>query len=375
MSSENKTIIHTYSIVAISLILANVWLLAVSEAAPDLLTPYQAYLDFFEYIVLAVFSIEYVLRVTLAKNRLNYIFSYDGIIDLVSILPSLLGFAFSSGYNTSWARVLRLVRLTRVLKALKYHSWLHSIAGQVLPYVIFVFGLEAFTLIAEAKGYWKTPTDLNISLGVVGFSVAVMLGAKLSVVSARIYSIEDSICRVVGSMRDMWVVDGLKKALIEWSIYLENYITSPQERRIAMAPTMRDKTDNLEYIMELNAVGGPNSAGFHRDAAFIIHRATATIPAAYEKFLKTVITFYMFVIIISVSGLSGLLASLLSVLILGGLYFLIEDMDDPLSFREESLIDARIDALTYWNNSHSTFTSESDALTDNIMNKKEVNCD
>lgn len=298
------------------------------------------------------------MRIILTKKPIKYVISYDGIIDLVSILPSLLGLAFSFSCNTSWARVLRLVRLTRVLKALKYQSWIRSIAGQVLPYALLVFGLEALALIAEANGYWTTPTDLNISLGVVGFSVAVMLGAKLSVVSSRIYSIEDSICRVVGSMRDMWVADGLKAAIVAWSTYLENYITAPREQRVAMSSTMRDKTDSLEAIMEEHSVGGPNSAGFHRDAAFIIHRATATIPAAYDKFLKTVITLYMLVIIISVSGVSGLLSSLLSVFILGGLYFLIEDMDDPLSFQKESLIDARIDALTYWNISHRSYTNK-----------------
>jgi hypothetical protein len=52
---------------------------------------------------------------------------------------------------------------------------------------------------------------------------------------------------------------------------------------------------------------------------------------------------------VSVPGVPGLLASLLTVFILGGMYYLIEDMDDPLSFEEGSFIDARIDALTYWN--------------------------
>lgn len=354
MSSKNQPLIHTYGIFAVALILVNVWLLAASEAAQELLAPHQTYIDFFEHLVLAVFTIEYIVRIVFGKKPIKYILSYDGIIDLISILPSLLGLAFSFSHNTSWARVLRLVRLTRLLKAIKYRSWFQSIAGQVFPYVLFVFGLEALALIAESKGYWITPTDLNISLGVVGFSVAVLIAAKLSVVSSRIYSIEDAICRIVGSMRDMWVVDGLKSELIGWAAYLEQYITAPRAQRLVMSSTMRDKTDSLESIMEEHSIGGPNSAGFHRDAAFIIHRATATSPAAYEKFLKTVITLYMSVIIISVSGVSGLLASLLSVFILGGLYFLIEDMDDPLSFQEESLINARIDALTYWNKSHSS---------------------
>lgn len=349
---------HAYSIFAVCLILINVWLLAAVVSYPDVMDAHMEYIALFEYFVLVVFSTEYLSQLITAKRKLRYLFGYDGLIDLISILPALIDLFFFFGVNTSWVRVLRLVRIMRILKALKYKSWLEGVAGKVLPYIIFVFGFEGITLVAEAKGYWSTPKDLNISLGVVGFSVAVMLGAKLSVVSSRIYSIEDAICRLVGSMRDMWQNKGIRDDLSSWSHYLEKYITAARVDKSAMASIMRDKTDALEVIMEENSVGGPNSAGFHRDAAFIIHRATASIPEAYDKFLKTVICLYMLVIIISVSGVSGLLASLLSVFILGGLYYLVDDMDDPLSFQEGSFIDARTDALSYWNETHSTSASD-----------------
>ena len=345
----NIQVRHGYSIFALSLILINVWIIAAVVSYPSESEAYMEYVNIFEYFVLAVFTAEYVVRLVTSRQKLRYIFGYDGLSDLLSILPSLIDIFFFLGVNTTWARVLRLIRITRILKALKYKGWLDGVAGKVLPYVIFVFGLEGLMFIAEAKGYWSTPKDLNISLGVVGFSVAVMLGAKLSVVSSRIYSIEDAVCRLVGSMRDMWHNKGIRDDLSSWAHFLEKYIFAAKEDKSAMASKMRDQTDALEVVMEENSVGGPNSAGFHRDAAFIIHRATASIPIAYDKFLKTVIYSYMFVIIISVSGVPGLLASLLSVLILGGLYYLVDDMDDPLNFQEGSLIDARVDALIYWN--------------------------
>jgi len=344
-----KSIKHTYSIVSIWLILINVWLLVAVESAPEKVVPYMRYITLFDYCVLFVFSLEYIIKIITEKRKLKYLFSFDGIIDLVAILPSILGFFGSLGANTTWARVLRLTRITRVLKAYNYKSRLTGVSALILPYILLVFGIEAMASLAEAKGYWATPKDLNVSLGVVGFSVAVMLGAKLTVVSSRIYSIEDAICRIVGSMRDMWQTQGIQKELNSWSLYLESYIKSSHEDKLTKAATMRDKTDALEAAMEENAISGPNSAGFHRDAAFVIHRATASIPEAYDKFLKTVICLYISVIIVSVPGVPGLLASLLTVFILGGMYYLIEDMDDPLSFEEGSFIDARIDALTYWN--------------------------
>ena len=80
---------------------------------------------YFEIISVIIFSIEYILRVWSApslkvtpsksssKKRLNYIFSFTGIIDLVAILPSILPIFFG-GLDLRWLRVLRLLRLLKI---------------------------------------------------------------------------------------------------------------------------------------------------------------------------------------------------------------------------------------------------------------------
>ena len=79
----------------------------------------------FETISVVIFSIEYLLRVwsasanaeTISKNlikkRLKYIFSFNGIIDLAAILPSILPIFFG-GVDLRWLRVLRLLRLLKL---------------------------------------------------------------------------------------------------------------------------------------------------------------------------------------------------------------------------------------------------------------------
>ena len=75
----------------------------------------------FETISVVIFSIEYLLRVgckcysasiskNLIKKRLKYILSFNGIIDLGAILPSILPIFFG-GVDLRWLRVLRLLRL------------------------------------------------------------------------------------------------------------------------------------------------------------------------------------------------------------------------------------------------------------------------
>ena len=81
------------------------------ESIPGLPEWAQSALRVAEIVVVAVFSFEYVLRLIAAKNKAAFIFSYQGLIDLLAIAPFYL-----VGFDARWLRALRLLRLLRVLK-------------------------------------------------------------------------------------------------------------------------------------------------------------------------------------------------------------------------------------------------------------------
>ena len=342
-----------YEIFIIFSIFYTSWYFAAQNIYDEELKEYDHILIFIEHFIIFMYTLEYVIRVIFSKNRKKYITGVDGIVDILAVLPSLISLLVPLIPGSEWVRVLRLLRLSKIVKIWRYRSLMGGVVSRTLPIVLFCFAAKAIFISAEAQSWWTTPTNLNIALGVVGFGVAALLGAKLSTVNARIYAIEDAVCRLVGSMRDMWSVQDVNRDLLIWSIQLEKFITSAKAEKLTMAPPMRDQTDKLERTLEKNSIGGPNSAGFHRDAAFLIHRATSSTPEAYDKFLKIVVYTYLLMILVIVPGLSGLLAALMSSLVLGGMLVLVEDMDDPLNFGELSDIDARIDALTYWNQTKS----------------------
>ena len=64
-----------------------------------------------EIIIVIVFSLEYLLRIVAAENKLAFIFSFQGIVDLLAIAPF-----YVLGIDARWVRALRLLRLLRVLK-------------------------------------------------------------------------------------------------------------------------------------------------------------------------------------------------------------------------------------------------------------------
>lgn len=70
---------------------------------------YISVVHIIEAIVVAIFTIEYLLRLYAAPKRLRYIFSFFGIIDLLSIVPFYAGI-----FGTEAVRLLRLVRLLKL---------------------------------------------------------------------------------------------------------------------------------------------------------------------------------------------------------------------------------------------------------------------
>lgn len=88
------------------------------ETLPDLSDNTRFYLHFFEAFSVAVFTLEYLLRLFWGKPRMSYAFSFYGVVDLLAILP----FYITTGLDLRSLRVFRLLRLFRLLKLVRYSA-------------------------------------------------------------------------------------------------------------------------------------------------------------------------------------------------------------------------------------------------------------
>ena len=104
------------SIIA-GLIVLSVMAFAV-ETIPNLSPDSKKLLTYAEYFFVAVFSIEYIYRVISAPKKLQFVFSFYGMIDLLAILP----FYISLGIDLRSIRLFRLLRLIRLLKLARYNK-------------------------------------------------------------------------------------------------------------------------------------------------------------------------------------------------------------------------------------------------------------
>lgn len=81
------------------------------------LAPYHDLFKTIELVTVVLFSAEYLGRLYAAKSRLRYVFSFYGIIDLLAILPSLIGLANLTFLKAT--RALRILRFLRILRLAK----------------------------------------------------------------------------------------------------------------------------------------------------------------------------------------------------------------------------------------------------------------
>lgn len=102
------------------LVVANLIALAF-ETLPTLSPFWRQALWSFEVFCAMVYTVEYGVRLFLARPRLKYVTSFYGIIDLLAIVPFYLMVAF----NLQAIRAFRLLRLLRLFKLVRYTQATH----------------------------------------------------------------------------------------------------------------------------------------------------------------------------------------------------------------------------------------------------------
>jgi len=98
----------------------------------------KAWVDLFEVISVAVFTIEYLLRLWVAERRLKFFTSFYGLVDLLAILPFYLSIGIDLR-SFLWVRLLRLARLFKLLRydwTTRLYLYAFSIKGRVIFLVI-----------------------------------------------------------------------------------------------------------------------------------------------------------------------------------------------------------------------------------------------
>ena len=173
-----------FDVVLLILILVSV-ILVMLESVTSIDTHYHDLLYFGEWVITIFFTIEYILRIITVKKASNYIFSFYGIIDLLSTIPLYLSFILAGSNALLAVRALRLLRVFRILKITRYMgeaNKLNKALRDSKPKIlVFLFAVLILSIIAgtimylvegEQSGFVSIPTSVYwciVTLTTVGF--------------------------------------------------------------------------------------------------------------------------------------------------------------------------------------------------------------
>ncbi len=97
------------------------------ETIPNLKPQTRVILQSIEVFSVMVFTIEYIMRIYIAGNKLKFVFSFIGIIDFLAILP----FYLTVGVDLRSLRALRFLRLFRILKLVGYNKAMNQFSRAI----------------------------------------------------------------------------------------------------------------------------------------------------------------------------------------------------------------------------------------------------
>jgi voltage-gated potassium channel len=148
--------------------------------------------DRFKWILLSLewfftflFTFEYIIRIIISPRKKKYIFSFYGVIDLLSIIPTYLSLIFAGTQFLIIIRILRLFRVFRILKLVRFtsasiyliHALQHSrekivvFFGSVLITVT-ILGTIMYIVEGPESGFVSIPTSIYwaiVTITTVGF--------------------------------------------------------------------------------------------------------------------------------------------------------------------------------------------------------------
>lgn len=173
-----------FDVVLLWLILISIALVML-ESVKELDAKYHVFFNVSEWIITILFTLEYFARIICVKKPKQYIYSFYGIIDLLSTIPKYLSLLFGGTHALVALRALRLMRVFRILKLVRFVGEANSLGKalkasryKILVFISAVFiicviiGTIMYLIEGEASGFTSIPRSVYwaiVTLTTVGF--------------------------------------------------------------------------------------------------------------------------------------------------------------------------------------------------------------
>lgn len=173
-----------FDVVLLVFIILSVFVVIISSVEP-IYSKYGSLLRAIEWFFTIAFTIEYFFRIYSTGKPIKYIFSFMGIIDFLSIIPTFLVFLYPPIRFMVDIRVIRLIRVFRVFKLSRYLKGanimqiaLRSSRPKIIVFllsiilIVIILGTLMFIIEGQRNGFENIPKSIYwavVTLTTVGY--------------------------------------------------------------------------------------------------------------------------------------------------------------------------------------------------------------
>ncbi|VAW35086.1 Potassium voltage-gated channel subfamily KQT; possible potassium channel, VIC family, partial [hydrothermal vent metagenome] len=155
------------------------------DSVDELHIKYGDYFYIAEWFFTIIFSLEYILRLISIRSPVRYAFSFFGIVDILSILPTYLSLFIVGAQHLLVIRILRILRIFRILKLVQYTDQVQILTRAVsnsrhkifvffffIITVLVIFGSMMYLIEGPQNGFSSIPHGIYwavVTLTTVGY--------------------------------------------------------------------------------------------------------------------------------------------------------------------------------------------------------------
>lgn len=220
-------------------------ILAMMESIKGIDSRYHEFLVISEWVITIFFTIEYILRLISHKKPLQYVFSFYGIIDLISLLPMYLSFFIIESKFLSIIRILRLLRVFRILELAQFSDQANELRTAIYAsrtkILVFIYFVMVSCVLLGALMYMIEPHD--------GAFTSIPMSIYWCVVTLTTVGYGDVVpTSVMGQIvASMIMILGYGVIAVPTGIITSEYsrIKRTKEQWAEQCPTQENRTQNL----------------------------------------------------------------------------------------------------------------------------------